>query len=519
MKRTLFILLAVLCIACCTPSFDVIVVGGGASGSCAAIQAARSGARTMVLEEGPWLGGMLTSAGVSAVDGNFKLRAGLFGEFCDSLARRYGSLENLHTGWVSRIMFEPQIGAEVLLNMARREKNLTLVFSGRIRELRSLRSGWELRLEDGSRVRTRILVDGTELGDVAAACGVPCDKGNEDGVIQDLTMVLIVRDYGHGEDRTIPKPEGYDPALYANCCINPLNRPSAKGQMLWTPEQMLSYGRLPGGDIMLNWPIEGNDCYADMIDASPERRKALRDSAAAISLGYLYFIQTELGYKSLGIAEGVFPTEDGLPLMPYHRESRRIHGIRRFTLADAVDPYSSELYSEGVAPGDYPVDHHHFRHPDWESLPREWPRIWPFSVPLGVMIPRDVDGLIVAEKSVSVDFAINGATRLQPVVMELGQAAGILAAICARENLSPRDVPVIRVQRELLRLGARIQPYLDANPGDEAFAEMQLAGSLGLVRAQSFSSGWTNCSRLSISPEEAVRLCREAGIPSVNQSK
>ena len=39
------------------------------------------------------------------------------------------------------------------------------------------------------------------------------------------------------------------------------------------------------------------------------------------------------------------------------------------------------------------------------------------------------------------------------------------------------------------------------------------------IWAQSFSSGWTNCSRLSISPEEAVRLCREAGIPSVNQSK
>ena len=62
-------------------SVDVLIIGGGASGVTAGIQSARMGAATLIVEETEWLGGMLTSAGVSAVDGNYDLPAGLFGEF------------------------------------------------------------------------------------------------------------------------------------------------------------------------------------------------------------------------------------------------------------------------------------------------------------------------------------------------------------------------------------------------------------------------------------------------------
>ena len=56
--------------------YDVVIVGGGASGTAAGLQAARMGARTLIVEEFDWLGGMLTSAGVSATDGNYRLRGG-----------------------------------------------------------------------------------------------------------------------------------------------------------------------------------------------------------------------------------------------------------------------------------------------------------------------------------------------------------------------------------------------------------------------------------------------------------
>ena len=63
-----------LAILSCTPVYDVVVAGGGTGGTAAAIEAARGGARTLVVEPTPWLGGMLTAAGVSAIDGNYRLR-------------------------------------------------------------------------------------------------------------------------------------------------------------------------------------------------------------------------------------------------------------------------------------------------------------------------------------------------------------------------------------------------------------------------------------------------------------
>ena len=105
-------LLFALCFTACShsdDSVDVLIIGGGASGVTAGIQSARMGAATLIVEETEWLGGMLTSAGVSAVDGNYDLPAGLFGEFREHLADYYGGLDSLKTGWVSAVLFE-QIG-------------------------------------------------------------------------------------------------------------------------------------------------------------------------------------------------------------------------------------------------------------------------------------------------------------------------------------------------------------------------------------------------------------------------
>ena len=89
MKRFFSFALA-LAVLSCTPVYDVVVAGGGTGGTAVAIEASRDGARTLIVEQTPWLGGMLTSAGVSAIDGNYRLRGGIFGEFTDSLAAHYG---------------------------------------------------------------------------------------------------------------------------------------------------------------------------------------------------------------------------------------------------------------------------------------------------------------------------------------------------------------------------------------------------------------------------------------------
>ena len=452
----LFLLLLVA--VSCTRTYDVVVVGGGTGGTAAAIEAARSGAHVLVVEESPWLGGMLTSAGVSAIDGNYRLRGGLFGEFTDSLAARYGGYDALKSGWVSNILFNPAVGADILSNMADK-------------------AGVEVRLNTryaDVKVRHRILIDGTELGDVALQAGAPMLEDSR--TLQDMTYVAVVKEYDHPV--LIEKPEDYDPSHYRNCCDT------------WSPEMMLSYGRLPDGHIMLNWPQGGNDIYLDYL--SMPREEVYRQ-AKNRTLGYLYYLQTELGYTHLGIADDVFPSADGLPFYPYYRESRRFAGRDTMTVDAAKRPYDYDLYTRAIAVGDYPVDHHHNQNPRAEELSHLWfGKVPSFSVPLGVLMPVGIEDLLVCEKNISVSWEMNGATRLQPVVMGLGQAAGALAALAVRKGCHPSEVPAEEVQAVLLDHGCYLLPFLDLKPGEPGFRELQEAGVRGEVKGTGRSVGWAN---------------------------
>lgn len=490
--RLCWFFLCFVCVFSCSKSYDVVVVGGGTGGTAAAIEAARGGASVLVVEPSPWLGGMLTSAGVGAVDGNYRLRGGIFAELTDSLAAHYGGYEALKSGWVSNILFNPAVGAQILETMAA-EAGVQTRMQTRYRSVSRSGEGWTLVLDDGSRVKAKILIDGTELGDVARDLGVPALPSP--GPVQDLTYVAVVEEYDR--DVPIPQPEGYDPAHYRNCCLNPLAQnldgKNPKGQALWEPEMMLSYGRFPDGKMMLNWPIEGNDIYLDYLSMdAKELEKALRQ-AKDKTLGYIYFLQQELGYTRLGIAQDVFPTKDGLALIPYYREARRIAGRDTMTLSAAARPYDFDLYTRAVAVGDYPVDHHHHQHPRWEELKEmAFGAIPSFSVPLGVVMPLTTEDFLVADKAISVEYDINGATRLQPVIMGIGQAAGALAAIAVGTGRHPSDVHVREVQDRLLSRGCYLLPFLDLKPGEEGFRALQEAGIEGRVKGTSRTVGWAN---------------------------
>ena len=510
--------LAVLGLNSCAEHYevDVLVVGGGASGISAGVQSARMGVQTMIVEETPWVGGMLTAAGVSCVDGNYRLQSGIFGEFADSLANRYGGWEALQTGWVSNINFEPHVGQEILTNIANGcGENLTVIRETAMTSVEKVEGKWVVKFKskDGKKmvVNAAVLIDGTELGDVAKACGVEYRIGMEaasetgesiapeqaNDIIQDLTCVAILKDYGTDADMTIEKPEGYDPTPFYNSAANPKNTVMETGQALWSQEMMITYGRTPNGKYMINWPIYGNDYYANTIEMTPAEREEVYAKAKNFTLSFIYFIQTEYGMKHLGLADDEFPTEDKLAFIPYHRESRRIVGKAFFTLDAAATPYEYKhpYYRTGIAVGDYAVDHHHFRHPQWQELPDlEFYPIPSYNVPMGVLIPQqeDVQNLIVAEKSVSVSNLINGATRLQPVVMQLGQAAGALAALSQKQGKPVDKVSVRQVQAALLDAGCYIMPYLDLPKDHKHFKAVQRIGATGILRGEGRNVGWAN---------------------------
>ncbi len=484
----------------------ILIIGGGASGISAGLQAAMMGVKTVIVEETPWLGGMLTSAGVSATDGNHKMRQGIFGEFANALVMHYGSLSALKTGWVSNMLYSPKVAEKIFEDWTAAEKDLTVIKEAVFESISGGGNGWTATFtgKDGVfTVDADIVIDCTELGDVAKAAGVKYHVGMDspsytgesmaigpNDIVQDITMVMTLKNYG--KDVTIEKPEGYDESLYVNCCQNSYNVTNDTGQTLWPASQMMSYGLLPGGEYMINWPIHGNDYYVNLIEMTREERAAAIEKAKQHSLGFLYFMQTKLGYKNFGLADDQYPSEDHFPFIPYHRESRRIEGEYLFCVNEASNPFSFKGYRTGIAVGDYPVDHHHYQYKDWKNIQIDFPSIVPFTLPLGVIIPKEKENLLVAEKSISVTNIVNGTTRLQPVTMELGQAAGALAALSIKQRKAVREVSVRDVQDALLESGARLQPYLDLEDTNPDFKVLQRIGSTGIMRGLGETVGWSN---------------------------
>lgn len=489
---------------------DVLVIGGGTSGVAAALSSARQGVETTLLEQGPWLGGMLTAAGVSAVDGNTKLPSGIWGEFRDSLIYRYGSKKALQTGWVSNHLFEPSVGNQIFQNMVKNESLITPYFGARVTHIEKKDKGWKIEVsapEKKFTLHAKIVIDATELGDIAARVGVPYDVGMdskaahgediapevENNVIQDLTYVMILEDYGR--DMTIKKPKDYDPELFYCSSQSVKCQKESMIRTLWPKDSLLSYGRLPNGKVMINWPINGNDYYVNAVEQTKEERTKSFEKAKLKSLQFLYYLQTNLGFNTHGLSEGVFPTSDNFPLIPYHRESRRIRGYTTLTVNDLAQPYeqSMPLYRTGIAVGDYPVDHHHASHPNAAQLPElHFYPVPSYSVPMGCLIPINTDNFIVAEKSISVTNITNGTTRLQPVVLQIGQAAGVMAALSIQEDISPAKLGVRKVQSQLLNAGGYLLPYLDVPINHPRFKAYQRIGATGILKGTGMNVGWEN---------------------------
>lgn len=483
---------------------DVLIIGGSTSGTMAGIQSARMGVKTMIIEETPWLGGMLTSAGVSAIDGNHNMPSGLWGEFREQIRNYYGGADKVSTGWVSNTLFEPSIGQKILRKMCDTEKNLLLIFDTKLVDIKQVTNGWQVKLSDEKTIQTKILIDATELGDIAAKVGIKYDLGmdaqsayNEpiapekaNKIIQDLTYAAILKDYGANADKTLPKPANYSASEFNCACKEFCDNPNAKRQNPCA--NLMTYAKLPNGKVLINWPINGNDYYANMVEMSENERQEAIKAAKAVTLRFVYFLQTELGFKNFGLADDEYPTADKLPLIPYHRESRRIDGLVRMNTNHIEKPFvqSQPLYRTGIAVGDYAIDHHHDKNPAAPDL--HFVPVPSFNIPLGSLIPKQNTNFIVAEKSISVSNLVNGASRLQPVVMQIGQAAGALAAYSVLNKISPEKASVRAVQKTLLQSKVYLMPYFDVPLTHPNWEAIQRVGATGILRGVGQSVNWSN---------------------------
>lgn len=455
---------------------DVLVIGGGTGGTAAAIQAARCGVKTVLVSEFSWLGGMLTSAGVSAPDGNELVawQTGIWGAFLKKLRQKQpGGLDN---AWVSMFTYDPRISAEIFADWVRQLPNLRWISGYRPLEvLKRENSIKGVRFADFL-VKANITIDGTELGDLLALAEVPYrwgwelqaefdepsapvsfDRLTDQYSVQAPTWVVICQDYGDSQTSilTPSPPHPLTPSPFSGAWDN------------HGADQFLNYGRLPGELFMINWPIHGNDYGKKLgrLIKSDAAHKQFLQEAYHHSLDFAYYIQSQLGQR-YGLAKNIFPHglgEGAFALHPYYRESRRLEGIVTITERDIlpvdngnVAPLSLTATGEvsAIAIGNYPNDHH-YPGVEFPLQPKSirWGGRWtgtPFTIPYGALVPKSTEGLLVCEKNISVSHIANGSTRLQPVVMNIGQAAGIAAALCIEFNCQPRELPVKKIQEGLL---------------------------------------------------------------------
>lgn len=240
---------------------------------------------------------------------------------------------------------------------------------------------------------------------------------------------------------------------------------------------------------MLNWPAFGNDYYINVVEKKPIEREAHYNAAKNFTLGFIYFLQTELKQPQIGLATD--EVNEGMAFMPYNREGRRLKGKVRLNIDHIAKPFNYNLYRTGISVGDYPVDHHHARY-NGKVPPIPFPSVPSFNIPLGALIPENTQGLVVCEKGISISNIANGTTRLQPVVLLTGQAAGMLAAVSLQQNTPVQDVSVTTVQKALLQEKVYLMPYADVKHTDKAFEAVQWVGSWGIIKGIGKSVGWAN---------------------------
>lgn len=481
---------------------EILVVGGGTGGTAAAIQAARRGIKTILVSEFSWLGGMLTSAGVSAPDGNelAAFQTGLWGAFLRELQQR--EPDGLDHAWVSFFTYDPRTGAEIFADWVRSLPHLHWI-TGQT-PLEVLQQGNRItgiRFQDVV-ISATITLDATELGDVLALAEVPHRWGWELQAqwhepsapatttpltqlcpVQSPTWVVVLQDFGEAAIApTIPAATDYS------------DEPFIGAWEGYEPEQFLNYGRLLGDRFMINWPQCGNDYGVGLnrLIESPQAQQEFLQEAHAHSQNFAHFIQTHLGNR-YGLATPLFPEVPGklgggaYALHPYYRESRRLQGMATVREQDilpipggqvAALPIDAQGQISAIAIGNYANDHHYPTTIHEQLLPPfsvkpksiRWGGRWtgtPFTIPYGCLVPAHTDGLLVCEKNISVSHIANGATRLQPTVMNIGQAAGMAAALCIEHHCQPRDLNVRSLQEALLSdpiAPAAIIPCFDLPP-------------------------------------------------------
>lgn len=547
---------------------DVLIVGGSLGGVAAALRASSLGATVVLLAEGEWLGGQLTSQGVCTPDENRWIEKGggtaSYRAFRRSVRDYYrtnyrlsdAAAEPLNPGlcWVSRISAEPRAAERLLSDILSKSPNLTVLRNTRVVEAErriDRIAGIIARDSAGREARyaAEYVLDATELGDLLPLAGVDHALGAESRVetgepdapeiarpdwIQPITFPFALELRRGGEEHTIPQPPRYEEmkALQKYHVTDGAMRGMFGELSWWSYRRILAAENfddpaIPCDVAMINTP--SNDFRGGVIpsESSLLDESILKDARLA-SLGYVRWLQTECpreddptrrGYPELKLRADIFDSADGLAPCPYIRESRRIKALATVLEQDIVSRDGSGVvhqrgprsrhFSDSCGIGHYWLDIHN----GGTDEPERLLETQPFQIPLGALIPVKVRNVLAACRNIGVTHLTNGAYRLHPIEWNIGESAGALAAYCVSRRLTPHTVHedpslLLSFQDVLLESGIPLYWWSDLPSDHPSFIAAQRLGMNGIWADDSLAFR----SEEPLEPRRAVELARHSGV-------
>ena len=434
---------------------DVLVVGGGNAGCAAALAAARTGARVLLVERYGFLGGTATASMVGPWmtfhAGAERIVGGIAQEIVDRLVQRGGSPGHVHdaSDYVPTITpFDPEIHKALLFEMMG-ESGVRLllhawfldarVVDGRVTLARFATVGGVVEIS------ARCTIDATADAYVAASAGVPTQQGDACGRVQPASLMFrvshvdlaalsaYVRQRPEQMRSTLKTHERTPEALTAVAGLYELWESARARGAVDVPRELVSFFATPYADeVTVNMsrvtgidPLDPDDITRAEIEARAQVMQLfafLRDDVPGFSRARIAATATQIGV----------------------RESRRIVG--EYTLT-ADDVLAARTFDDAVARSAYPIDIHN---PSGSgTTTHRLPAGAAYEIPYRCLVPAGVDDLLVAGRCVSTTHEALASTRLTPTVMTLGQAAGTAAALAVREHVTPRALDP-RVLRERL---------------------------------------------------------------------
>ena len=416
--------------------FDVIVCGAGPAGICAAVAAARQGAKVALLERYGVPGGNLTcghGGPILGMVGKGTMRDELMAllEVPDNdMIGRVGVAHDMQRAKTVLTEFIHHENIEVYLQTMAAD---ALVEDHRV-------TGVVISTKEGLlALEGKVVVDATGDGDVAAFAGCQIEKGREDGLMQPVTLEFTLDNVD--EDRgVICIGDVDDVAFNGQRFLDYCKQCAQKGML---PEHLAAVRLHPTvhkGERQVN-TTQANGVDSTKIEDLYPAELALRGQIDTL---IRFFRENLPGYENCKyIASG---TTTGI------RESRRVVGEYLITAEELA---AGKRFDDVVVHrAEFIVDIHN---PAGAGQAEEKIQyVVPYDLPYGCFVPKGVDGLMTAGRCISGTHRAHASYRVMSICMAMGQAVGVAAALCARQGCQPRELDVKALQKELAALGVEL---------------------------------------------------------------